>query len=274
VEYPPAPAEYSARHGDYASADYALPRAPESTPQPVGSGFPPAPPASDFNTGGPWGVGPGHGAAVSMAPPAGMAPQRSQPMFHSAPHHYSPSAPTPAHVQQPASASSRGKQQQQHQQHQQGHQTQQEAPLDESKMSKTQLKNKKKHERAKEKKAKELRDQAEDAVLAWRTSVLALPLTNMGFPRERCYAAVCACSDGKSEVDLERCVAWLLSDQLFRGKHADLDISTDLQKMSECEAAGFARQDIERAVLAHGGDVDTACIALQSGSFTVSAVSA
>merc|ERR1711988_1279360 len=131
VEYPPAPAEYSARHGDYASADYALPRAPESTPQPIGSGFPPAPPESDFNTGGPWGVGPGHGAAVSMAPPAGMAPQRSQPMFHSAPHHYSPSAPTPAHVQQPASASSRGKQQQQHQQHQQGHQTQQEAPLDE-----------------------------------------------------------------------------------------------------------------------------------------------
>merc|ERR1711907_886842 len=162
------------------------------------------------------------------------------------PHHYSQAATDPSHVAPMGGVST---------QHdvapeRPAHETQPTTTEVPTKMSKTQLKNKKKHERAKEKKAKELRDQAEDAVLAWRTSVLALPLTNMGFPRERCYAAVCACSDGKSEVDLERCVAWLLSDQLFRGKHADLDISTDLQKMSECEAAGFARQDIERAVLA------------------------
>jgi len=143
-----------------------------------------------------------------------------------------------------------------------------------TKMSKTQLKNQKKHQRARERKAKELREQAEEAVLSWRTSVLAAPLTNMGFPRERCYAAVCACSDGKACVDLERCVAWLLSDQLFRGKQADLDISCEISKMSECEAQGFCRADIERAVLAHGGDVDSACIALRNGTFTVSATSA
>ena len=72
----------------------------------------------------------------------------------------------------------------------------------------------------------------------------------------------------------ERCVAWLLSDQLFKGKHADLDISADIQKMSEVESHGFCRSDVERAVLAHGGDVDTACRALQNGTFTVSAMSA
>lgn len=143
-----------------------------------------------------------------------------------------------------------------------------------SKMSKTQLKNQKKHQRARERKAKELREEAEAAVLAWRTSVLAAPLAGMGFPRERCFAAVCACSDGKCEVDLERCVAWLLSDQLFKGKHADLDISADIEQMSDVETQGFCRSDVERAVLAHGGDVDTACRALQNGSFTVSAMSA
>ena len=129
-------------------------------------------------------------------------------------------------------------------------------------MSKTQLKNQKKHQRARERKAKELREQVEDAVMAWRTSVLATPLTNMGFPRERCYAAVCACSEGKASVDLERCVAWLLSDQLFRGEKADLDISHEINKMNEFEGQGYHLADVERAVLAHGGDVDSACLAL------------
>ena len=137
-------------------------------------------------------------------------------------------------------------------------------------MSKTQLKNQKKHQRARERKAKELREQAEEAVLVWRTSLLAAPLANMGFPMERCIAAVCACSDGKAGVDLERCVAWLLSEQQFKGKHADLDIFADLQMMSDCETHGFQRSDIERATLAHGGDVDRACQALRNGTFAVS----
>lgn len=140
--------------------------------------------------------------------------------------------------------------------------------LEPAKMSKTQLKNQKKHQRARERKAKELREQAEETVLAWRTSVLAAPLASMGFPRERCYAAVCACSDGKTAVDLERCVAWLLSDQLFKGKQADLDISSDIQKMDECEQSGYCRADVERAVLDHGGDVDSAVRALRNGTFT------
>jgi len=217
-----------------------------------------------------------------MQAPAGL-PQAT--MFSGAAQHYSQVAPVPHQAQHPVGYPGQKPTEvhdTQNDQHSSGGidmatrvaakpEPEPEVP---SKMSKTQLKNQKKHQRARERKAKELREQAEDAVLAWRTSVLAAPLAGMGFPRERCFAAVCACSDGKCEVDLERCVAWLLSDQLFKGKHADLDISADIQKMSEVESHGFCRSDVERAVLAHGGDVDTACRALQNGTFTVSAMSA
>jgi len=136
-------------------------------------------------------------------------------------------------------------------------------------MSKTQLKNQKKHQRARERKAKELREQALEAVCHWRTALLAAPLANMGFPRERCVEAVCACSDGKAVVDLERCVAWLLSEQAFKGKTADLDVAADLALMEECEKKGFEVSDIERSTIAHGGDVETACRALESGAFAI-----
>ena len=136
-------------------------------------------------------------------------------------------------------------------------------------MSKTQLKNQKKHQRARERKAKELREQALGAALTWRTSLLAAPLANMGFARERCVEAVCACSDGKAVVDLERCVAWLLSEQAFKGGKADLDLAQDLAIMEECEKRGFQMSDIERSTIAHGGDVESACRALESGAFAV-----
>jgi hypothetical protein len=79
--------------------------------------------------------------------------------------------------------------------------------------SKAQMKNQKKHQRQRERKAKELRNQCMQLVVKWKLSTLAAPLIGMGFPEEQCMDAVCACSDGKAAVDLERCVAWLINEQ-------------------------------------------------------------
>merc|ERR1712195_241438 len=144
--------------------------------------------------------------------------------------------------------------------------------------SKAQMKNQKKHQRQRERKAKELRNQCMQLVVKWKLSALAAPLIGMGFPEEQCMDAVCACSDGKKAVDLERCVAWLLTEQSKGSafsfgnsddaknepsRKPDIDITDEVQKMVDAESAmNISGAEVERAVLAHNGDVYSACNAL------------
>eukprot|EP00656_Telonema_subtile_P033716 TRINITY_DN3754_c0_g1_i2.p1 TRINITY_DN3754_c0_g1~~TRINITY_DN3754_c0_g1_i2.p1 ORF type:complete len:320 (-),score=76.28 TRINITY_DN3754_c0_g1_i2:250-1209(-) len=142
--------------------------------------------------------------------------------------------------------------------------------------SKAQMKNQKKHQRQRERKAKELRNQCLQLVVKWKLNSLAEPLFSMGFPQDQCVDAVCACSDGKSAVDLERCVAWILSEQAkgsafaFGGadetkktQQPDIDISDEVKKMVELESSiGISGAEVEKAVLAHNGDVNSAALQL------------
>jgi len=158
---------------------------------------------------------------------------------------------------------------------------QQEIEEDSRGKSKAQMKNQKKHQRQRERKAKELRNQCLQLVVDWKLNSLAAPLIAMGFPQDQCIDAVCACSDGKAAVDLERCVSWIVNQQSKGSafsfgaedpKHKDsrqpdIDITDEVQKMTEAEAKmGVTSADVERAVLAHNGDVNSACQSLVQGS--------
>lgn len=147
--------------------------------------------------------------------------------------------------------------------------------------SKTQMKNQKKHQRQRERKAKELRNQCMQLVVKWKLASLAAPLVSMGFAEEQCTKAVCACSDGKAVVDLERCVAWIVNEQSkssafsFGGddksqepvRKPDIDITDEVQKMVDIESTmGISGAEVERAVLAYNGDVHSACISLSNGN--------
>lgn len=158
---------------------------------------------------------------------------------------------------------------------------QQEIEEDSRGKSKAQMKNQKKHQRQRERKAKELRNQCLQLVVDWKLNSLAAPLIAMGFPQDQCIDAVCACSDGKAAVDLERCVSWIVNQQSKGSafsfgaedpKHKDsrqpdIDITDEMQKMTEAEAKmGVTSADVERAVLAHNGDVNSACQSLVQGS--------
>lgn len=145
--------------------------------------------------------------------------------------------------------------------------------------SKAQLKNQKKHQRQRDRKAKELRAQCLQLVVKWKLNALALPLFSMGFPQQLCIDAVCACSDGKSAVDLERCVAWIVNEQ-SKGSafgfgstednkgdpQPDIDITDELKRMGQLEDMGISGPEVERAVLAHNGDVNSAAATLGDGA--------
>ena len=81
----------------------------------------------------------------------------------------------------------------------------------------------------------------------------------MGFPPESCIVAVCECSTGAKDVDIERCTTWLLGDQRVTKKVADLDITDDLKRIADCEARGVGTDALKDAVLAQNGDVNAAC---------------
>lgn len=146
--------------------------------------------------------------------------------------------------------------------------------------SKAQMKNQKKHQRQRERKAKELRNQCLQLVVKWKLSTLAEPLVSMGFPQEQCVDAVCACSDGKSAVDLERCVSWIVNqqakgsafafggaDEAKKAQQPDIDISEEVKKMDELESSmGLSGAEVEKAVLAHNGDVHSAALQLGGSS--------
>jgi len=153
--------------------------------------------------------------------------------------------------------------------------------------SKAQLKNQKKHQRQRDRKAKELRTQCLQVVVKWKLCALAQPLFGMGFPEEQCIDAVCACTDGKTAVDLERCVAWIVNEQQKGSAFAfgckddarqqqrqrqDIDISDEVRRMGELEAAmGITGPEVERAVLAHNGDVTSAAATLVESGLTAMA---
>lgn len=147
--------------------------------------------------------------------------------------------------------------------------------------SKAQMKNQKKHQRQRERKAKELRNQCLQLVVEWKLNLLASPLIAMGFPQDQCIDAVCACSDGKAAVDLERCVAWIVNEQSKGSafsfgsedsksketRQPDIDITDEVKKMTDAESTmGVTGADVERAVLAHNGDVHSACLSLGQGN--------
>lgn len=136
---------------------------------------------------------------------------------------------------------------------------------DHEKREKIRLKNEKKHQRQKEKRALELHERCKGYLMSRKLEALSQQLVVMGFSPERATMALIL-NEGK----LEESVAWLfeVNEEEPRNKDATnitsggslkIDISSELAHISALEAQfKCSKQEVERAVVASGGDLDKA----------------
>ncbi|KAK4803292.1 hypothetical protein SAY86_001495 [Trapa natans] len=132
---------------------------------------------------------------------------------------------------------------------------------DNERREKIRLKNEKKHQRQRERRALELHEKCCGYLMSRKLESLSQQLVNMGFSSERATLALIL-NDGKVEAS----VSWLFegSDQEAKSKECDLrnrgdlklDISEELARASELELTyKCSKQEVERAIVACEGDL-------------------
>ncbi|KAA0034123.1 putative ubiquitin-associated/TS-N domain protein [Cucumis melo var. makuwa] len=136
---------------------------------------------------------------------------------------------------------------------------------DHEKREKIRLKNEKKHQRQKEKRAQELHERCKGYLMSRKLEALSQQLVAMGFSPERATMALIL-NEGK----LEESVAWLFevnteeprnkdTANVTSGSNLKIDISSELAHISALEAQfKCSKQEVERAIVASGGDLDKA----------------
>lgn len=136
---------------------------------------------------------------------------------------------------------------------------------DHDKREKIRLKNEKKHQRQKEKRAQELHERCKGYLMSRKLEALSQQLVAMGFSSERATMALML-NEGK----LEESVSWLFEGNEEEARNKDaasitsggnlkIDIGNELAHISALEARyKCSKQEVERAVVACGGDLDKA----------------
>ncbi|XP_010536149.1 PREDICTED: uncharacterized protein LOC104811209 [Tarenaya hassleriana] len=135
---------------------------------------------------------------------------------------------------------------------------------DNDKREKIRLKNERKHQRQKEKRAQELHERCRQYLMSRKLEVLSQQLVAMGISQERATLALML-NVGK----IEESINWLF-DQDGGTKHAEqktesaprnlnIDISEELDRILELETRyRCTKQEVERAVVAAEGDIEKA----------------
>ncbi|KAJ9146630.1 hypothetical protein P3X46_028869 [Hevea brasiliensis] len=139
---------------------------------------------------------------------------------------------------------------------------------DNDKREKIRQKNERKHQRQKERRAQELHERCSGYLMSRKLEALAQQLVAMGFSHERATMALIL-NEGK----VEESVSWLFEegedadkhrDQNLGGSNLKIDISEELARMAQMEIRyKCSKQEVERAVVASEGDLDTAAESLR-----------
>ncbi|KAK7405570.1 hypothetical protein VNO78_07003 [Psophocarpus tetragonolobus] len=136
---------------------------------------------------------------------------------------------------------------------------------DNDRREKIRLKNERKHQRQKERRAQELHDRCCGYLMSRKLESLAQQLVAMGFSSERATLALML-NDGK----LEQSVSWLFEGSEEQSQTKDtsslvsegnmkIDISDELAQISALEVKyNSSKQEVERAVVACEGDLQKA----------------
>lgn len=134
---------------------------------------------------------------------------------------------------------------------------------DNDRREKIRLKNEKKHQRQKEKRAQELHDRCCGYLMSRKLEVLSQQLVAMGFSAERATLALML-----NEGRVEESVNWLFEvseevdskdNKLESGGNLKIDITDELARISAMEAKyKCSKQEIERAIVSCEGNLDKA----------------
>ncbi|KAE8731607.1 putative Armadillo repeat-containing protein [Hibiscus syriacus] len=141
---------------------------------------------------------------------------------------------------------------------------------DNDKREKIRQKNERKHQRQKERRAQELHEQCSGYLMSRKLEVLAQQLVAMGFSHDRATMALIF-NEGK----VEESVAWLFEgceeeavkheESTIGGGNLKIDISEELARIADMEIRyKCTKQEVERAVVAAEGDLETAAESLRS----------
>ncbi|OIV99076.1 hypothetical protein TanjilG_32335 [Lupinus angustifolius] len=143
---------------------------------------------------------------------------------------------------------------------------------DNERRGKIRLKNEKKHQRQRERRAQELHDRCSGYLMSRKLEALSQQLVAMGFSSERATLALML-NDGK----LEESVSWLFEESedesytkntatnLLSEGNLKIDISEELSQISAMEVRyNFSKQEVERVVVACEGDIQRAENTLKS----------
>lgn len=135
---------------------------------------------------------------------------------------------------------------------------------DNDRREKIRLKNEKKHQRQREKRAQELHERCCGYLMSRKLEALSQQLVAMGFSSERATLALML-----NEGRVEESVNWLFEVSEEEARNTDpklessgnlkIDISEELARISEIELRyKCSKQEVERAVVASEGDLDKA----------------
>ncbi|WVZ02048.1 hypothetical protein V8G54_022854 [Vigna mungo] len=136
---------------------------------------------------------------------------------------------------------------------------------DSDRREKIRLKNERKHQRQRERRAQELHDRCRGYLLSRKLESLAQQLVAMGFSSERATLALML-NDGK----LEQSVSWLFEANEEQSQTKDttslvsegnlkIDITDELAQISALEVKyNCSKQEVERAIVAYEGDLQKA----------------
>lgn len=133
--------------------------------------------------------------------------------------------------------------------------------VDNEKREKIRLKNEKKHQRQKERRAQELHDRCTGFIVSRKVEALSQQLVSMGFSLEKSKLALMV-NQGK----IEDSILWLI--EVGNDKHKEhnlqvsnskVDISDELARIADMEIRyKSSKQDVERAIVSSEGDLDKA----------------
>uniref|UniRef100_A0A2P2L3D9 UBA domain-containing protein n=1 Tax=Rhizophora mucronata TaxID=61149 RepID=A0A2P2L3D9_RHIMU len=139
---------------------------------------------------------------------------------------------------------------------------------DNDKREKVRLKNERKHQRQKERRAQELHERCSGYLMSRKLEALAQQLVAMGFSHERATMALIS-NEGK----VEESVAWLFEggedadkyrDENLGGDNLKIDISEELARIADMEIRfKCTKPEVERAVVTSEGDLDKAAEGLK-----------
>lgn len=137
---------------------------------------------------------------------------------------------------------------------------------DNDRREKIRLKNERKHQRQRERRAHELHDRCSGYLMSRKLETLAQKLVSMGFSSERATLAL-KLNDGK----LEESISWLFEEESHTKDTSNLasdlkiDISEELAQISAMEVKyNCSKQEVERVVVAYEGDLQKAESTLKS----------